>query len=299
MRSPAKEPAVRRDVGCGDGHRELSFVVADLTGRRRLAGRGRRMRLRAPCGQSARRWENQGPRPCRAGRDGALRVLRASVDAGVKRVVMTSAAAAARAAADWSLVSDETLWADPDDRHFDAYRVSKLLAERSAWDFMNANGSTEFATILPGAVFGPILTPENLGSVKIIQDLLLGRPPACRSLAFGWWTFATWPICIVRAMISPAAAGERFIATGEFMWMVDIAGTLRANLGDRGSRVPTRGLPNLVVKLLLPFQPDLRTLAPLIGRKFELSTEKARRVLDFAPRPAASTLIECAQSLPT
>jgi nucleoside-diphosphate-sugar epimerase len=103
----------------------------------------------------------------------------------------------------------------------------------------------------------------------------------------------------VRAMISPAAAGERFIATGDFMWMADIANTMRANLGERGSKVPKRRLPNIVVKMLLPVQPDLRTLAPLIGRKFELTTAKARRILDFSPRPATSTLTECAESLLT
>lgn len=56
-------------------------------------------------------------------------------------------------------------------------------------------------------------------------------------------------------------------------------------------------LPNLVVKMLRPFQPDLRTLAPLIGRKFALNSDKARRVLGFAPRPATATVIDCAESL--
>ena len=69
------------------------------------------------------------------------------------------------------------MWADPDDPQFDAYRVSKILAERAAWDFMTTSGgSTEFTTVLPGAVFGPILSAENLGSVNILQDLLLSQP---------------------------------------------------------------------------------------------------------------------------
>src|SRR5262249_55550426 len=105
-------------------------------------------------------------------REGTLRVLRSAVKAGVKRVVMTSAAAAARPALGSDRISDETIWADPDDPQFDHYRVSKILAERAAWDFMAASGgSTEFAAILPGAVFGPVLTAENLGSVAIIQRL--------------------------------------------------------------------------------------------------------------------------------
>jgi dihydroflavonol-4-reductase len=79
---------------------------------------------------------------------------------------MTSAAAAARSPLAANLVSDETVWADPDDPQFDAYRRSKILAERAAWDFIAANGgTTQLTTLLPGAVFGPVLARENLGSV--------------------------------------------------------------------------------------------------------------------------------------
>jgi len=35
-----------------------------------------------------------------------------------------------------------------------AYRVSKILAERAAWDFMaREGGAAQLTTILPGAVF--------------------------------------------------------------------------------------------------------------------------------------------------
>jgi nucleoside-diphosphate-sugar epimerase len=98
-------------------------------------------------------------------------------------------------------------------------------------------------------------------------------------------------------MSSPEAAGQRFIAAGEFMWMQDIAKTLRANLGNRGAKVATRRLPDFIVRLLLPFMPHLRALAPLLGRRFALTSEKARRVLGFAPRPATTTIVDCAESL--
>ena len=54
----------------------------------------------------------------------------------------------------------------------------------------------------------------------------------------------------IRAMTAPEAAGERFIAAGEFMWLADIAPTLRARLGERAAKVPTRGVPDGVVRLL-------------------------------------------------
>jgi dihydroflavonol-4-reductase len=213
--------------------------------------------------------------------------------------VMTSAASAARPPLDSERVSDETIWADPQDPQFDDYRVSKILAERAAWDFMQTSGgSTEFTTILPGAVFGPVLAAGHTGSVDIIRRLLDGRPPAVPRL--GFWVVDVRDLAElhIRAMTVPQAAGQRFIAAGEFLWMEDIARILRSGLGaSRAAKVPKRRLPNLVVKLLLPFQPQLRALAPLLGRQFPLTTEKTRRVLGFQPRPAEATIVECAESI--
>jgi hypothetical protein len=77
----------------------------------------------------------------------------------------------------------------------------------------------------------------------------------------------------VRAMTLPEG-GQRFIAAGEFMWMIDMANTLRSQLGSRRVRVPRHRLPDFVVRLILPIMPQLRGLAPLIGHKFPLTTEK-------------------------
>jgi nucleoside-diphosphate-sugar epimerase len=211
---------------------------------------------------------------------------------------MTSAAAAARPPLTSDRASDETVWSDPQDPQFDAYRVSKILAERAAWDFVNGEGkSSALTTILPGAVFGPIRDAENLGSVQIIQGMLRGRPGALPRLGFWIVDVRDLADLHIRAMTADAAAGQRFIAAGEFMWMEDMAKTLRAQLGEQGAKVATRRLPDFVVRLLLPFMANLRSLAPLLGRRFPLNTDKSRKVLAFAPRPAATTLIECARSL--
>lgn len=101
----------------------------------------------------------------------------------------------------------------------------------------------------------------------------------------------------IRAMTAESAAGQRFIAAGEFMWMEDIAKTLRAQLGELAAKTPTRRLPDFVVRLLLPFASNLRSLAPLLGRRFALSRDKSREVLGFSPRPAAATVVDCARSL--
>jgi nucleoside-diphosphate-sugar epimerase len=104
-------------------------------------------------------------------------------------------------------------------------------------------------TVLPVAVFAPLLSPDNAGSIEIIQRLLSGRPPVLPHLGFNIVDVRDLADLHIRAMTSPAAAGERFIASGDFMWQSDIAQTLRSRLGDRATKVPTRGVPDVVVRL--------------------------------------------------
>jgi len=297
VRDAAKEQRVRAAVR-GNTDR-LSVVVADLNDDRgwdaAVAGCDYVLHVASPLGGGAVKDRHALVAPAR---DGTLRVLRAAAKAGVKRVVMTSAAATARPPLTSDRVSDETIWADPEDPQFDAYRVSKILAERAAWDFMQSEGKASMlTTILPGAVFGPLRDAENLGSVQIIHGMLRGRPGALPRLGFWIVDVRDLADLHIRAMTAAAAAGQRFIAAGEFMWMEGMAKTLRAQLGEQGAKVPTRRLPDFVVRLLLPFMANLRTLAPLLGRRFPINTDKSRKVLAFAPRPAAATLVDCARSL--
>jgi nucleoside-diphosphate-sugar epimerase len=300
MRSLDKAPTLRAAIaaklGSADG---LTIVPADLMRdegwAEAMAGIDFVLHVASPLGGGKAGDRESLVAPAR---DGTLRVLKAAVAAGVKRVVMTSAAATTRARLDSGIASDETVWADPDDPQFDAYRVSKIRAERAAWDFMKAHGgSTEFATVLPGAVFGPILLPENSGSVEIIRNLMQGRPPAMPRLGFWIVDVRDLAAAHVSAMTAPAAAGERFIAAGQFLWMAEMADILRTGLGSRGVTPPSRVLPDWLVRLLAPFVPTLRTLAPLVGKKIETSNAKARRVLGFAPRPAVETLTDCGNDL--
>ena len=133
--------------------------------------------------------------------------------------------------------------------------------------------------------------------MRIIQGLLNGSPAGLPRL--GFWVVDVRDLAElhVRAMTAPEAAGQRFIAAGEFMWMADIADTLRARLGPRAAKVPTRRLPDVAVRLLSVFIPQLRSLTGDLGRRNELTSAKARRVLGFAPRPATATLVDCAESL--
>jgi nucleoside-diphosphate-sugar epimerase len=232
-------------------------------------------------------------------RDGTLRVLRAAARAGVKRVVLTSSTAATSPPLQsGDSVNDERVWTDPDDANVNAYRRSKVLAERAAWEIMAKHpGPTTLTTILPAAVFGPLLASERPGSAQIIQRLLSGRPPGIPRVGFCIVDVRDLAALHVRAMIAPEAAGERFIAAGDFLWMADIASALRARLGARAARVPTRVLPDALVRLIARFVPALRTITPGLGRRHVFSSAKAQRMLGFAPRPGVDAVLDCAESL--
>ena len=68
-------------------------------------------------------------------------------------------------------------------------------------------------------------------------------------------------------MSSPEAAGERLIAADQFMWMTDIAEVLRERLGDRAAKVPTRIVPNLLVRAMSVFDSDLRSFTGDLGQR--------------------------------
>lgn len=298
VRSPAKAEIVRATAAKGGADPvNLSFAIADLT---KDDGWGEAMQgcdyvlhVASPLGVTETRDDSAMIVPAR---DGTLRVLRAAVNAGVKRVVMTSAAAAARVPKKQNLLSDETVWSDPKDRRFDAYRRSKIMAERAAWDFMKGK-QTEFATVLPGAVFGPVLNKADFGSVAIIAGMLQGQPSALPKVALWIVDVRDLSDLHIRAMTAPEAAGQRFLATGEMMWMIDIAKTLRAHLGTNGSKVPRRELSNFAARVLALFVPQLRFLTSELGRRNDVTSAKARKLLGFAPRPAADTIMDCANSL--
>lgn len=284
--------AVATQVEAGD---RLSFAVSDLTADAgwdaTMSGCGYVLHIASPLGRGGSEAEL-----IAAARDGSLRVLAAAVRAGVRRVVMTSSTAACTPAKPLARVIDESDWTDPDQPGLAAYRKSKVLAERAARDFM-AGQPTELVALLPGAIFGPVLARGQAGSFDIIGRLLAGQPPALPRLAFNITDVRDLAAAHVAAMTAPDAAGRRFIVMGEALWYGEVAQALRERLGERAAKVPTAAMPDLVAKGLAAVSAEMKALLPLLGRTQAFSTDKARRVLGFSPRPARDTIADCGASL--
>ena len=197
LRDLAKAPLVRTAVAAAAGAiARLTFVRADLTADDgwddAMAGCDYVLHVASPLGGDASRDPDALIVPAR---DGTLRVLRAATKPGVKRVVMTSAAATARPPLDSNRIGDETVWADPSDRQFEPTALEDPRRTRGLGFHGRPGGTTSLATILPGAVFGPVLTKENLGSVQIHRAPAGGQPGRVRASASRWWTCATSPAC--------------------------------------------------------------------------------------------------------
>jgi nucleoside-diphosphate-sugar epimerase len=232
-------------------------------------------------------------------REGTLRVLKAALDAGVDRIVVTSSVAAVTgsgvAVHGRPLAEDD--WSDPDNLKMTPYARSKTIAERAAWDFAQERGATEkLATVNPGAIIGPVLSEDRSFSLQAIERLLNGMPGVPR-IGFSFVDVRDVADLQIRAMTDPEAGGERFVAVEQFMWMSEIAAILRDRLGEDAAKVPTRSVPSLVVRAMAIFDPSVRSIVGQLGRKTELSSEKAKTGLGWSPRPIEDTVVECAQSL--
>jgi dihydroflavonol-4-reductase len=99
-------------------------------------------------------------------------------------------------------------------------------------------------------------------------------------------------------MTHPAAKGERFIAvSGDAMSMLEIATALKARLGDAAKRVPSRELPDWLVRLAGRFNASMRPLVPLLGNIRNATSAKAERLLGWKPRSREEAVVATAESL--
>jgi dihydroflavonol-4-reductase len=302
VRSLAREGEIRSAIGkistAGD---RLRFFAADLNADmgwgEAVAGCDAVLHVASPLPANNPKDDQELIRPAR---DGALRVLAAARDAGVKRVVMTSSTAAITygrggrskpfSEADWS---DATNLADTS-----PYERSKIIAERAAWEWLAREGGTlELVTICPAAVIGPVLGRDSSASIDIVKRLLDGSIPGLPHMGYPLVDVRDIADLHLRAMRVVEAAGQRYIGGGPFYWMSDIARVLREQTPELAKKTPKRALPGWVLRISAMFDPVVR------GRLFELdkerpvSADKAKRELGWSPRSNDEAIVATARSL--
>jgi dihydroflavonol-4-reductase len=302
VRTLSRETEVRehlRIAGVDAGDR-LSFVRADLSDDAgwadAVAGCAYVMHGASPTPSGDQVTEADWVRPAV---DGNLRVLRAARGAGVKRVVLTSAFGAIGAGHKPShrRPFDETDWSDISGNVW-LYQKSKTLAERAAWEFIAGEGQgMELAAVNPTAVMGPVLGADYSHSIRLIKNLLEGQQGVPR-INSGFVDVRDVADLHVRAMLDPAAAGERFVATaGESLWIADVARILRERMGPAAARVTSKVLPNWIVRMAAKSNPAMRSTLPLLGMDLNVTAAKAERLLGWKPRSREDAIVATAESL--
>ncbi|WP_067836741.1 SDR family oxidoreductase [Nocardia lijiangensis] len=230
---------------------------------------------------------------------GTLRVLRAAAaEPGVRRVVTTSSVAAiayghetdnVRTEADWSVVG-----------RIPPYQKSKTLAERAAWEFVGdlpAERGLELAAVNPGMVLGPLQSPVTSTSHEPIRRLLARDVPG--SIRTGWTPVDVRDLAVAHrlAMELPQAAGNRYICAADPLWMAELAQILADEYNPRGLRVPTRVLPDWLIRFIARFDKGVRLAIQVLGRTEMVTANKARTELGWTMRPVRETVLDTAESL--
>jgi dihydroflavonol-4-reductase len=303
VRDPGRETALRATLarhGAEPGER-LTVLPADLSAdagwAEAVADCGFVQHVASPFPMGIPKHEDELIAPAR---DGALRVLRAARDAGVKRVVMTSSfAAIGYGQKPRAEPFTEADWTNVDGGDVQPYIKSKTLAERAAWDFIAAEGGAmELAVVNPVAVFGPVLGRPVSTSVKIVLGMLAGGIPVLPDVRFGVVDVRDVAGLQLRAMTDPAAKGERFLAVAEpEISMAGIADILRRRLGPVGARAPRWRIPSPLLRLIARFDDNARQAVPHLGRSRPASGAKARAVLGWQFRSNEEAIVATAESL--
>ncbi|WP_282947969.1 MULTISPECIES: aldehyde reductase [unclassified Sphingopyxis] len=232
-------------------------------------------------------------------REGALRALRFAKGAGVRRFVLTSSMAAiAYGHGQDRELYDESDWTNLDNPGVMPYPRSKTVAERAARDWVAAEGGDlEFASVNPAAVFGPLLSDDLSTSIELVKQLLEGKVPMCPDIGFGIIDVRDVADLHYRALTAPDIRNERYVCSGPFLKMIDVANILTANLGDKARKVPTRKMPDWLLKLFALVRPELKQLVAELGNVRGGDSSHAMQTLGWTMHTPEEAVLATAHSL--
>lgn len=212
---------------------------------------------------------------------GTTRAIDAALDAGVERVVVTSSLAAVQyAPAHRDHVFTASDWTPLERRDLGAYVVSKVRAERTAWDIADRRGVRDrLAVINPGAVIGPLLSGDPGTSVSAIQQIMAGALPMVPDLRLPWVHVRDVADAHIEAMTSETAGAHRTIVATDPSSLIDVAAVLRERLPEASRNIPTRAMPTWLTWVASVFEPQLRDNRWLIGSAQRFDHDPAEALL--------------------
>jgi dihydroflavonol-4-reductase len=228
--------------------------------------------------------------------EGVQRALKFSKKHNVKKVILTSSFAAIHETLNDRQESfNEEDWSNPNKPGISFYAKSKTMAELAAWEFMEMeNPDFSLAVINPVLVMGPSLSKDVGTSNSLVKNMINGSVPGTPRIHIGIVDVRDVASAHILAIESSGANGERIIVSEKELWVHEVAAILR----DAGfNKTPKVVFPKWLMKIVALFRKDLALMIPMIGKRRDVSSSKARELLGWKPIKAELSIIDTAQQL--
>jgi len=215
---------------------------------------------------------------------GTRHVLDAAAANGHRRVLLTSSMVTVGFSERRDEVRDETQFSE---QTAHPYFRAKVDAERAAWRHAEALG-LPIVVLCPGGLIGP-LDHRGTPTMQFLADLVSGEAQTLRG-GVNYVDVRDVADATTRAL-TDAPSNARYLLTGECLPMRELGLVLRTLTGTRPVHLP---LPRRVVLAVARvLQPQRYPMArESVGRWPRFSAARARRDLDFHPRPVEDSLAD-------
>ncbi|WP_412988409.1 NAD-dependent epimerase/dehydratase family protein [Pediococcus siamensis] len=219
--------------------------------------------------------------------EGTLNILKAAIASNhVKRMVMTAnLGAVGFSNKDPHHITTEADWTNPDEPGLSLYEKSKLVAEKKAWAYLKQHPtSLEFTTVNAGAILGHALDAHASGSFGLVRNLFNGQFQAVPNIQVNIINAVDVADIHVRAMKTPAAKNQRFLAVyDQPISMPEMVALIKQQRPQLAAKLPQKTLPSWLIKLLAPFNAQAKEGRLLLAVNHQVSNAKARKVLGWQP----------------
>ena len=233
--------------------------------------------------------------------DGTLRVLNAGLNAGVEQIIKTSSIVAMFRKPNRTNPytfgendrSDEN-WIEGVSDYF----LSKTKAEKAAWRLMESKGlKNKLTTINPGGVFGDALDKKGGTSIEYIRQFMKGKFPGAPKFAVLISDVKDIAKAHVACIGNNKVGGRRLIVGKDVKRLVELSQLIAEAMPEYKKKLPTKELPNLMVKLISYIDSSAKTMIPDLGIMMQTDTSYAEEILGFKFKPAKGCISENAKSV--
>ena len=233
--------------------------------------------------------------------DGTLRVLNAGLNAGVELIIKTSSIVAMFRKPNRTnpYTFGENDWSDENwIEGVSDYFLSKTKAEKAAWRLMESKGlKNKLTTINPGGVFGDALDKKGGTSIEYIRQFMKGKFPGAPKFAVLISDVKDIAKAHVACIGNNKVGGRRLIVGKDVKRLVELSQLIAEAMPEYKKKLPTKELPNLVVKLISYIDSSAKTMIPDLGIMMQTDTSYAEEILGFKFKPAKGCISENAKSV--